>query len=140
MSPQGNSSKAKAFKTDHAVDSTDGKTVDRVIKGRSGEDDEVEGMMFVFSLVDGETTSFISYSPIFEKVSGYQMNYDFITQEMYGKMVESLKLEPEEDFFNKEMPKNAEKMGEFLYEYTTMMEECIGGEIPAAIYALQVHF
>ena len=133
MSPQGNSSKAKTFKTPKLY------TVERVVKSNS-EETEVEGMMFVFSLVDGETTSFMSYSPIFENVSGYQTDYDFITQGMYDRMVKSLQLEEGEDFYKKEIPKDAEKMGEFLYEYTTMMEEATGGEIPAAIYALQVHF
>jgi len=53
-------------------------------------------------------------------------------------MAKDLKLQEGEEFFGEKIPTDKERMGLFLYEYTSTMEECIGGEIPLSIYVTHI--
>lgn len=125
--------------TSFLVETINEKGPDPIIKCKS-EDGEIEGIMFVFNFEDGESSSFICYDSMFDGIYGYHMNNDFITERMFSKIINQLKIEEGEEFYNSKFPLSKEDMNMLLFEYSSLMFECEGGENPAALYTCSIFF
>ena len=123
--------------TSFLVENISKKGPDPIIKCKS-EEDKIEGVMFVFTFEDGESSSFMCYDSMFDGINGYQNSNDFITENMLSKMINQLKIEEGEEFYGSEFPLNKEDMDMLLFEYSSLMFSCEGGENPSALYFCSV--
>lgn len=99
------------------------------------------GIIFTFIQEDFEIESFICIDPIFARVEGYQTDASFLTAEMVDYMKSELtKKLPEDDHSTTIHPLSEENAHRFLYEYTSCMDTCVGGEKATAIYVAVVSF
>ena len=103
----------------------------------SDDDDEKtkSGVIFTFISDDGQFESFTCTDPIFARVEGHQKNASFLTAEM----VDHIKSELAKEFQSDDHSDNVHPLSEedarcFLYEYTSCMDSCSGGEKATATY------
>jgi hypothetical protein len=96
------------------------------------------GMLFIVAMSDNETRAYIGHSPIFHHVRGYQDSTCFLSDDMIKRMVGELE-EKDPEYKGIACGTTEEDINLFLYEYTSCMTECKGGEVPRATFLVRVY-
>ena len=88
-----------------------------------------KGMMITFVHEDLEIKTFVTKDPVFDSVVGFQKNFSFLTEEMVNKMKEEVgKVHDDVDVSLYSFPLDSEMALDLVYNYTSCMKECRGGE------------
>lgn len=88
-----------------------------------------KGMMVTFVHEDLEIKTFVTKDPVFDSVVGFQKNFSFLTEEMVNKMKEEVgKVHDDVDVSLYSFPLDDDMALDLVYNYTSCMKECRGGE------------
>lgn len=92
-----------------------------------------KGMMFTFIHEDMDIKTYFTKDPVFDSVKGFQKNFGFLTEEMVDKMKEGVrKAHADVDVSVYSFPINEDLSLDLVYNYTSCMQECRGGEVASA--------
>lgn len=92
-----------------------------------------KGMMFTFVHEDLDIKTYVTKDPVFDSVEGFQKNFGFLTEEMVDHMKEGVsKVHNDVDVSVYSFPLNEDLSFDLMYNYTSCMKECRGGEISGA--------
>ena len=99
------------------------------------------GMIFTFVHEDMEIQTLITKDPVFDGVVGFQKDFKFLTEEM----VEHLKSEvgrvhDDVDTSIFSYPLDHEKALDLVYNYSSCMKKCKGGETACAFMVNYIEF
>lgn len=96
------------------------------------------GMMFVFIDDNEDVSAYVSYDVMFDHVIGFQYDMSFITNDMYLRMQSQLNLKEGEDFYHSRIPTDPDEMADFLYEYSSIMDNVRENEISRGTFVMRL--